>query len=154
MPQPLNRSGASSRRATVWATRVGTMPAASRCSIPGGGEGQGGVAEGGVVVGLQLAGGDRVVDHAATFVDDGGVGVLPSLVLDPGRRAGAVFEEAVAVQVGVAFQPVQDLPGHRQQVTDGVAVAGPGEILPEENQEVRWGGPVAVVAAERVHAQQ
>ena len=44
--------------------------AAGERSVPGGGEGDGAVAEGGVVVGLQLAGRDRVVDHAATFVDE------------------------------------------------------------------------------------
>jgi hypothetical protein len=116
-------------------------------------EGERTVSQGGVVVPLQFARGDRVVDHGAVFVDDRGVRVLPPLVLHAGARPGVVLQEPVAVEVGVPLQPLDHASGGRQQVAYRLPVAGPGQVLPEEDEEVRTGGVVPVVPAERVETQ-
>ena len=74
---------------------------AERARELGGGEARG------VGVALHFAQRDRAFGEAPVGVEDGIVGILPALLHEALRRAAVVFDEAVAVDVAVTFDPCE-----------------------------------------------
>ena len=100
-----------------------------------------------VRVALQLAGRDRRLRHPAVAEADRVARVLPSLVVEADRRALYVLDVAVAVEVGVACDPLDRAPRRRLELAHEVPVAGPALVLVEQDQEQHGRVVAAVVVA-------
>jgi len=75
----------------------------------------------GVDVALNLAERDRSFGRSAVGVEDRIERILPALMEQPGRRAARVLEEAVAIRIAVAIDPVERRFDVRPKRTDECA---------------------------------
>ena len=93
---------------------------------------------------------DGLLGQRSVGVDDRVVRVLPSLVVQPPRRALLVLDVAVAVPVAVPVGPVQRRLGVRAQRPHEVVVAGPAPVLRQHDQPQRCRVRGSVVRAVRL----
>ena len=108
---------------------------------------------GSVNIGLHLDEGDRTFRQTAVGMEDRVVAVLPPLIGQALSGSPLVFDEAVAVPIAVAFDPVVSRLDMRPQLADGFDIACPLEIFSGEHDEERGRIDAAVVAAEWNFAQ-
>ena len=86
-------------------------------------------------IALHLAEGDRPLRDRAVGVEDCVVGVLPALVGEAGFAGAAIFDEAVAVDVAGAINPVQRRLDIGPKLAQGFDVAGMLDIEPGQQYE-------------------
>jgi hypothetical protein len=112
-----------------------------------------GVPFGAVYVGLDLAERDRALRQATVVMEDRVERILPSLVRKALLGLAVIFDETVTVTIAVSFDPGERCLDVRSQKAHRCKVAGPPEILPEQQQEQGRRVDASIVAAERHLAQ-
>jgi hypothetical protein len=96
-------------------------------------------------VALGLADGDRTAGEGPVVEDHRDGGVLPALILESALGSHLVLDEAVAVPVAVAIDPLQRAEGGPSQLRHELRVAGPAPELREQYEPQRCRVDRAVV---------
>ena len=106
-----------------------------------------------VHIGLHFAQRDRTLRELAAAMEDGVLGILPTLIGEAGIGLAVVFDEAVAVPVTVSVDPIERCLRVRPERAHRLQIAGAGVVLAEQQHIQRRRVDAAVIAAERHFAQ-
>ena len=101
-----------------------------------------------VHIGLDFDEGDRTLGQPAVGMEDRVAAVLPALIDETLTRSTLVLDEAVAVPIAVAFDPVESRLDMRPQLANSIEIACPLKIFSREHDEERRRIHAAVVAGE------